>query len=113
MVGAISGGIIGAREADRLFDLSHPWPPLLCLAIAAIFLIAVTIGSIVLTRQMDEVERIAKLKATQAGAMVYLVGYPTWFLLWKGGFLPEPMHVAMFAIVMAALLLASLFFRFR
>lgn len=113
MVGAVSGGIIGAREADRLFDLAHPWPPILCLVIAATFLAAVTIGSIILSRQTDEVERIAKLKATRAGATVYLVGYPIWFLLWKAGFLPEPMHVAIFAIVIVVLLLASLFYRFR
>jgi len=113
MVGAIGGAIVGAREADRLFDLAQPWPPLLCLALAIGFLIAVAAGSVVLSREMDEVERLAKLKATRAGATVYLVGYPIWFLLWKGGFVPEPMHVALFAATIIALILASLFYRFR
>ena len=113
VVGGIGGGIVGAREDDRLFDLAHPWPPLLCLALAASFLLAVAVGSFILRRQIDEVERMAKLRATHAGAILFLVGYPVWFLLWKGGFLPEPHHVAMFAIVLIVSLLASLFYRFR
>ena len=112
-IGGVGGGIVGARESDHLFELAHPWPPMLCLTLAAAFLISVVVGGLVMSRQMDEVERIAKLKATRAGAAVYVVGYPIWFLLWKGGFLPEPMHVTMFAIVMVVLLLASLFYRFR
>jgi multisubunit Na+/H+ antiporter MnhG subunit len=111
--GGIGGGIVGAHEADRLFDLAQPWPPLLCLALAIGLVIAVTVGSVVLSREMDEVERLAKLKATRAGASVYILGYPLWFLLWKGGFVPEPMHVALFAATIVALILASLFYRFR
>lgn len=112
-VGAIGGAVVGAREADRLFDLAQPWPPLLCLALAIGFLIAVAAGSFVLSREMDEVERLAKLKATRAGASVYILGYPLWFLLWKGGFVPEPRHVALFAATILALILASLFYRFH
>ena len=112
-VGGIGGGIVGAREADRLFDLAQPWPPLLCLALAALLLVAAAVGSFALHRQTDEVERLAKLKATHAGASVYLLGYPIWFLLWKGGFLPEPMHVLIYAITIVAILLASLHYRFR
>jgi len=113
LAGGVGGGIVGAQQSDRLFDLAHPWPPLLCLALAALLLIAAAIGGLVLRRQADEVERLAKLKAAHAGASVYLVVYPIWFLLWKGGFLPEPMHVLLYAIVVVAILLASLFYRFR
>jgi MFS family permease len=113
VVGGVGGGIVGGRESDKLFDLAHPWPPLLCLAIAASFLLAVGVGTIILRGQMDEVERMAKLRATHAGAMLFLIGYPLWFLLWKGGFLPEPQHVAMFVIVLVGSVLASLFYRFR
>ena len=112
-IGGIGGGIVGARESGRLFDLAHPWPPLLCLALAAAFLLAVALGKFILRSQIDEVERMAKLRATHAGAMLFLAGYPVWFLLWKGGFLPEPQHVAMFAIFLVASLLASLFYKFR
>src|ERR1043166_5447610 len=74
VVGGIGGGIVGAREADHLFDLTHPWPPLLCLALAASFLIAVAVGKLLLRRQIDEVEQLAKLRATHAGAILLLVG---------------------------------------
>ena len=112
-VGGIGGGIVGAREADHLFDLAYPWPPLLCLALAAAFLIAVAVGKLLLRRQIDEVERLAKLRATHAGAILLLVGYPIWFLLWKGGFLPEPQHVAIYVAFMVVALLASLYYKFR
>jgi MFS family permease len=113
LVGGIGGGIVGARESDRLFDLAHPWPPLLCLVLAALLLVAVAVGNFLLRGQIDEVERLAKLKATHAGASLFLVGYPIWFLLWKGGFLPEPQHLVLYAAVMVAMLLASLYYRFR
>jgi MFS family permease len=112
-IGGVGGGIVGGRMSDATFDLAHPWPPLLCLALAAAYLLAIGLGKFLLRRQIDEVERMTKLRATHAGAAVFLIGYPIWFLLWKGGFLPEPQHVAMFAIVLVASLLASLFYRFR
>src|SRR5437868_14906414 len=66
-VGGIGGGIVGGYEADRLFDLGHPWPPMLCLALAAILLVAVAIGKFALRGQIDEVERLAKLTSTHVG----------------------------------------------
>src|SRR5262245_51848568 len=113
LAGGIGGGIVGARESDKLFDLAQPWPPLLCLALAALLLFAAAVGAFVLHRPADEVERLAKLKATHAGASLYLLGYPIWFLLWKGGFLPEPMHVLIYAVIIVAMLAASLYYRFR
>jgi MFS family permease len=113
LVGGIIGGTIGAREGDQLFVLSHPWPPMLSLAAAATLLVAVIVGSVALTRELDEVEQLARLKGVKAGANVFLIGYPIWFLLWKGGFLPEPMHVALFFGTLIAMLLASLFYRLR
>jgi MFS family permease len=113
MVGGISGGIVGGHEADRLFDLAHPWSPTLCLAIASLFLLAVGIGKFALRGQVDEVERMAKLRATHVGASLFLIGYPIWFLLWKGGFVPEPQHVIIYAVLLVVMLLASLFYKFR
>jgi len=112
-VGGIGGGIVGGHEADRLFDLAHPWPPLLCLALAAALLVAVVIGKFALRGQLDEVEKLAKLKATNVGASLFLIGYPIWFLLWKGGFVPEPQHVVIYAVLLVVMLLASLFYKFR
>lgn len=113
LVGGIGGGIVGGYEADNLFVLAHPWPPALCLVLVALFLVTIAIAFLVLSRQTDEVERIVKLKTARVGTLVLLVGYPVWFLLWKGGFLPEPMHVAIYAAVLVSILAASLFYRFR
>ena len=35
------------------------------------------------------------------GASAFVVAYPAWFLLWKGGLLPEPHHLALFLIFYA------------
>src|SRR5947209_11054280 len=80
VTGGIGGGIVGGHEADRLFDLAHPWPPILCLILALLFLLAVGIGKFALRGQIDEVERLAKLRATHLGAALFLIGYPIWFL---------------------------------
>ena len=112
-VGGVGGGIVGARENDQLFNLAHPWPPTLCLTLAVLLLFAVGIGKFALRGQIDEVERMAKLKATHVGASLFLLGYPIWFLLWKGGFVPEPQHVVIYAVLLIVMLLASLFYRFR
>jgi MFS family permease len=113
MVGGVGGGIVGGHEADRLFDLAHPWPPTLCLILALLLLVAVGIGKFALRGQIDEVELLTKLKATHVGASLFLIGYPIWFLLWKGGFVPEPQHVVIYAVLLVVMLLASLFYKFR
>ena len=86
---------------------------MLCLALAAALLVAVVIGKFALRGQLDEVEKLAKLKATNVGASLFLIGYPIWFLLWKGGFVPEPQHVVIYAVLLVVMLLASLFYKFR
>jgi hypothetical protein len=112
-VGGIGGGIVGGQEADRLFDLAHTWPPILCLVLALLLPVTVGIGKWILRGQVDEFERLAKLRATHVGASLFLIGYPIWFLLWKGGFVPEPQHVVIYAVMLVVMLFASLFYRFR
>jgi len=113
LVGGIGGGIVGAQQGDNLFDLSRPWPPLLCLILAIAFLLAVIAGSIAMSRQFDEVEIETKRKAATAAARAFGIGYPLWFLLWKGGFLPEPMHIVLYGLFLVATLGATAFYRFR
>lgn len=56
---------------------------------------------------IDEIERQKHLLGVAAGAYGYMVGYPIWFVLWKGGLAAEPDHQilfsAFFAISLAAL----------
>ena len=53
------------------------------------------------TRAIDEQEASAYRDGGYYAAYVYLVLAPTWWLLWRGGFVPEPDGVAIFLIFSA------------
>jgi len=108
-----AGFMVGFTEADDLLVMEDRWPPALALGLSFAYLGLVVGGAIALSRQVDEVERTIKLKAVSAAASAYVIVYPTWFLWWKGGFVAEPMHVALYVGFLAVFLLASLFYRFR
>jgi hypothetical protein len=107
--GVYLGYILAAND----YDLAAPWNPTIALAITALFLLAMTVGSILLAKQIDEVERANQSKAAAVAGSVYVVLYPTWFFLWKGGFAPEPIHWALFIAFWLVLVGAALYYRFR
>jgi hypothetical protein len=107
------GFAVGFTEADDLLVMDDRWPPALAMGLSLAYLFLVIGGAIALSRQVDEVERTIKYKAVGAAATAYVIVYPVWFFLWKGGFVPEPMHVALYAGFLIVFLLASLFYRFR
>jgi len=104
-VGFAGDAVVGFTEADDLFDMEARWPPTLAAALAFLLVIVIIVGRAALMKQTDEVELIARHKATGAAAGAYLVAYPAWFILWKGGFVPEPMHVALFVLFLATFML--------
>ena len=108
-----AGFAIGFTEADDLLVRDDRWPPALAAGLSLAYLGLVIGGAIALSRQVDEVERLAKYKAVTAAGGAFAIVYPIWFLWWKGGFVPEPMHVALYVGFMIVFLLASLFYRFR
>lgn len=108
-----AGFMVGFTEADDLLVMNDRWPPALALGLSLSYLFLVIGGAIALSRQVDEVERAIKYKAVSAAATAYVIVYPIWFFWWKGGFVPEPMHLALYAGFLIVFLLASLFYRFR
>ena len=114
-VGMIVGFLVGFREAeaDFLFDRSQPWPPAMAIGIAFSYLAAVIGGGIALSRHTDEYERMAQYKAVAFAALVYMLVYPVWFVLWMGALVPEPHHGLLFGAFWLSLVAASLFYRFR
>jgi hypothetical protein len=88
-------------------------PPTFAL-IAALFTGAVLIGgSLLFHRRIDEVERRHNMLAGTIGANALLVGYPIWFILWKGGWVPEPQHWMLFAMVYLVVTTTYLWSKFR
>ena len=113
VLGFVGGFTAGFTQADDLFDPAHTWPPALAIGLAVFFLVAVSGGGWLYSRQLDEFERTAKYKAVSAAASSYVIVYPVWLLLWKGGLVPEPMHVVIFLVFAAVMMIASLFYRVR
>lgn len=105
-LGAVMGGILAATGnldiADRessafaIFDDS-PIP-----TIAALFIAFVWAGAMPVvtwfwhTRAIDEQEASAYRDGGYYAAYAYLFLAPTWWLLWRGGLLPEPNGVTIF-----------------
>lgn len=112
-VGFAAGFLSGFTQADRLFDSTHKWPPALGLGLAIAYLVAAVGGGILYSRHTDEFERAAQYKAVTLGAGAYIVAYPVWLLLWKSGFVAEPMHFVLYLLFIAVVLAASLFYRVR
>lgn len=111
--GLFTGIYVGANFVRNGFDFSAPWSPVAAVIIVAVYLAAMTVGSRLLSRHMDEVERDRGYKAAAAAAAAYVIVYPVWFALWKGGFVAEPVHWVMFVLFWLSLALATLWYRFR
>ena len=111
--GLVVGFYVGYTDQGAMLDREGSWSPTLSLALLAIFLTVVLGGATALESSTDELQRQVGYKAVSAAGGVYMTAYPTWFILWKGGFVPEPMHGPLFALFWVTLLLSTLWYRFR
>ena len=78
-------------------SMSAQWALVLC---AAGYLnVLALIASLAKSRPDVQALRAAAFGQAASSSAV-LVGYPVWFLLWKGGLVPEPSHAVLFATVL-------------
>ena len=114
VAGFIPGLYLGYNDGAALAE-SRPavWSPALSLGLVGLYLAAVIGGGVLLGKAADEVERLNGYKAASFAGMALMVVYPVWFLLWRGGFVPEPVHWMLFLLFWLSLALASLYYRFR
>ena len=114
VAGLVTGFYAGFQEAGAIFHgRESDWPPAIALGLLALFLVAVAGGSWVLDGVMDEHERTRTYKAASLGGASFLLAYPAWFFLWKGGFVAEPVHWIMYAFFVLALLVGMAWYRWR
>lgn len=113
-IGFVPGLYVGMQHGAAAAE-SQPlvWSPTMAALLAGLHLVAVAGGGILMNSVMDEVERQRSYKAVSFAGAALMVVYPTWFLLWKGGFVAEPVHWMLFVLFWASLALASLWYRFR
>ncbi|HEX8483125.1 MAG TPA: hypothetical protein VF650_14605 [Allosphingosinicella sp.] len=114
LAGAVPGFYIGVQHGAAAAQ-SRPfvWSPTFALALAGMYLVAVVGGGLLLGKFVDEVERQRSYQAVSVAGLALMIVYPTWFLLWKGGFVPEPVHWMLFVLFWVSLALAHLWYRFR
>jgi hypothetical protein len=93
VAGAVLGGVhMTLTKGDPTGTMPLAWG----IALAVFYFAAVGIGSWYFFRSVDELEIRDNLLAYTIGAHFYLVLYPGWYFLWKGGLVIEPSHEFLF-----------------
>ena len=75
-------------------------------AIAAFYVIAMVGIGWRSSRLADEVENRANHRALALAACAYILAYPVWYFLWRGGLVLEPRHDILFVGVMTVAMFA-------
>jgi len=113
LAGFFPGFYLGYTENEQLLEVGDKWPPELALVLAAVYLVAVIGGAVLLRRQTDEVALARHYKATALAGSMFVLVYPLWYILWKGGFVIEPMHGVIYVLFLLTALGGMLYYRFR
>jgi divalent metal cation (Fe/Co/Zn/Cd) transporter len=111
--GLIPGFLLGYSSEGDLFALTTVWPAWIAILLAVTFLVAVSVTSWMLYRQVDEHQRQACGKAAILAAGIVIILYPVWFMLWMGEILPEPSHWVIFLTLYITYAVGSLYYRYR
>jgi hypothetical protein len=106
------GGVIGAalvivREGDGSL------PAVAAIAVAALLVVALGGGSWYFYRDIDELERRDNLIAGVIALHFYVILYPCWYFLWKGGLVPEPDHEILYIATLIVMTLAYFWKKIR
>ena len=87
--------------------------PALAVALAAAVVLFIVGGTWIYFRSVDELEWASNLVACFWGFNAFLVGFPAWHILWKGGLVEKPEAAALYLGAAAVALAAYLWKRFR
>ena len=112
--GFLIGVYVGKTDQGALIDGTGGalWPAL-SIILSILYLAAICGGTFLLNSSVDEHEKYNSYKAVSSAGGVYIMVYPVWFLLWKGGFVLEPIHWVLFVGFWLALAVSSLYYRFQ
>jgi hypothetical protein len=82
-------------------------------AIALVYLVAIGLMIWRSCGVSDEVEARRTRRSVMFGFYAYFLAYPAWYFLWKGGLVIEPLHEALFAATLFAVMAAHLWNKIR
>lgn len=113
-MGLLTGFLLGYFEKDGT-DLmaANSIPTSIAILTVLIMGVALTVGQYYFVASSDELERRNMLNAVAMSGNVILVGFPLWFILWKGGLVPAPDAFALFAAAYAANIATYFWYKFR
>ena len=112
LAGLVTGYFVGRSEARAPVEGSI-WSPELAVGLIAIYVLLVGVSSVILSKTTDEVQRLNHYKAGAFAGAAFMLVYPLWFLLWKGGMTGEPIHWVVYLVFVFTSAAASIFYRFR
>lgn len=102
------GGVLGA--ASHIAQHAGTLPPPVAIGIAGLIVFGLGGASWYFLRQVDEVELRDNYVAATVAVYFYMLVYPAWYLLWKGGVIGEPRHETVF-VATATVLALSYFWK--
>jgi uncharacterized protein YacL len=99
-IGGIMGMVLSLAGTTPMGAFSNePIAPWLAAALAFAIGVLMPVLCVYWHRSVaDEQEAAAYNKGALIGLYVYLLGAPTWWLLWRGGLLPEPNGIIIYMI---------------
>lgn len=99
------GGVIGAALAI-LGGSGGSLPAWAAIALVALLIVTLGGGSWYFYRDVDELERRDNFVAAVIALHFYMLFYPCWLLLWKGGLVPAPDHAFLYIATLVVMSLA-------
>lgn len=113
VVGGVVGAGAAAYETDAGGFMTGRLPPAFAIAAAIVTTLALVIGTVLFYRRIDEVERSDNIWAGAIAANLLMIGYPSWFFLWRGGIIGEPSHLVLIALLYGVTVAAYFYRKFR
>lgn len=109
LVAAVMIGLTG-----RILGTPYgPIAPGAAIALAAALLLFTVVGGWVYFRNIDELEVAANLVGGFWGFCAFIVGWPLWHMLWRGGLAPEPEVLPLYLIAGIVSVIGFLWRRFQ
>jgi hypothetical protein len=88
--------VLGSPDSPATIYDNSPIPAAMAIILAIIMAVLVPIISIIWHRNADEQEAYAYKEGALYAIYVYMIGAPTWWILWRGGLVPEPNGVIIY-----------------
>jgi hypothetical protein len=113
MVGGLAVAIVLGSLGRAFADPAGTLAPLAAVAIAVGLVFLMVGGTWIYFRSVDELEWANNLAAGFWGFNAFMLAFPVWHILWKGGFVPRPDTTAIYLGAATIALAAYLWGRFR